>query len=97
MEPAHTDYPLLGDVPLGTRFDFGLTDEGNSGLAFTASSAGRTATGTAPVPPEWAGATVRFQAGSYQQADSAAGSTDDDGARVTFFALETRPGAAPER
>jgi hypothetical protein len=36
---AHTDYPLLGDVPLGTRFDFGLTDEGNGSLAFTASSA----------------------------------------------------------
>jgi Alginate lyase len=94
---AHTDYPLLGDVPLGTRFDFGLTDDGTGSLTFTANSGGRTAIATAPLPPAWAGATVRFQAGSYQQSDSAARSTDDDGARVTFFQLDTQPGAASTR
>jgi hypothetical protein len=86
---AKSDYALLDDVPLGARFDYGITDNGDGTLAFTASSGGRTASATAPVPPAWAGATVRFQAGAYQQADSATGSTDDDGARVTFFALNT--------
>ena len=57
-------------------------------MTFTATSRGLTATATAPIPPEFLGATVRFQAGAYQQADSTfGGSGPDDGARVTFHAL----------
>jgi hypothetical protein len=40
------------------------------------------------VPAAFHGATVRFQVGDYQQADSAQGA--DDGGRVTFYAISER-------
>lgn len=80
--------PLLTGVGLGTRFDFTISDDGHGSLDFTATAGGRTATGTAAVPPTFIGAPVRFQAGAYQQADSTGASGGpDDGARVTFHGL----------
>jgi hypothetical protein len=85
---ASTNLSLLDDVPLGTLFRYTITDNGDDTMTFTATSAGQTATATARVPPTFLGATVRFQAGAYQQADSTTGgSAPDDGARVTFHAL----------
>lgn len=84
--------PLLTGVPLGTPFAFTITDNGDQTLTFTATSDGRTATASARVPSAFLGAPVRFQAGAYQQADSAhGGSGPDDGARVTFHALTIGP------
>jgi hypothetical protein len=86
--PAAKDYPLTSDVPLGAPFDVGMTDNGDGTMTFTAKYDGDTPAATAPVPAPFAGATVRFQAGAYQQADST-GTTaaPDDGAKVTFSAL----------
>jgi hypothetical protein len=90
---THTDVPLLTGVPLGTSFDYTITAGGDGTLGFTARSAGRTATGSSPVPAAFAGAPVRFQAGAYQQAPSSPTAAPDDGARVTFTALTA--GATP--
>ena len=85
---AAQTYPLTGDVPLGARFDIGIADNGDGTMTFTANYDGDAPQATAPVPPAFSGAAVRFQAGAYQQDVSpgtAAG--PDDGARVTFSAL----------
>ncbi len=93
---AGTTYDLLSDVPLGARFDYGITDNGDGTLTFTAAHDGRTARADGPVPAAFAGAQVRFQAGAYQQADSTQqAAAPDDGARVVFYALATEGGAAP--
>ena len=88
---AHTDVPLLSDVPLGTPFDYTVTDGGDGTVAVTATVNGRTATGSAPVPAAFSGATVRFQAGAYQQAPSSQTAPDDEGARVTFTSITVGP------
>jgi hypothetical protein len=88
---AGTQVPLRTGVPLGTPFTFSISDDGNGTLTFTATANGHTASGTAPVPAAFAGAPVRFQAGDYQQADSASGGPADDGARLTFHALTIGP------
>jgi len=86
----HLDYPLLADVPVGARFDYGIRDNGDGSLTFTASYNGQHASTTAPLPAAFRAATVRFQAGAYQQDSSdAATAAPDDGARVTFYALQT--------
>ncbi len=41
----------------------------------------------APLPPAFRGATVRFQAGAYQQDSSDSGAAAADGARISFSAL----------
>jgi hypothetical protein len=86
--PAAQTDPLTGNVPLGAKFDVGIIDNGDGTMTFTASYDGDTPTATAPVPAAFSGATVRFQAGAYQQ-DISAGApvAPDDGARVTFSAL----------
>jgi len=91
---AHTDLPLLSDVPLGASFDYSISDDGDGSVTVTAGYGGRTPTASAPVPAAFAGASVRFQAGSYQQAPSSATAAPDDGARVTFSALGVGPSAA---
>lgn len=107
----HINYPLLHDVPLGQRFDFGIRDDGNGTLTFSATAGDQKASVDAPLPGAFAGATVRFQAGAYQQSGNdtsglsgnvstgtdpaATPSGPDDGARLTFYALQTGPGAAP--
>lgn len=93
---AQTDLPLLPAVPLGAPFDYTITDGGDGTVTVTVTYQGRTVSASAPVPPAFAGRTVRFQAGAYQQAPSA-GSTagPDDGARVTFSALTVGTDAPP--
>lgn len=61
---------LLPDVPLGARFDFGIRDNGNGTMTLTASEGARTASQDVPVPEDFDDATVRFQAGAYQQSDT---------------------------
>ena len=93
---ASTDYQLADDVPLDTPFTFRLSDDGNGTLTFGLDADGATKTATAPVPPAFAGASVRFQVGAYQQAESSdGGGSADDGARVTFTKIATAAEAAP--
>jgi hypothetical protein len=93
---AHTDLPLLPSVPLGAPFDYSITDGGDGTITVTATYEGKTVSGSAPVPAAFAGTSVRFQAGAYQQAPSAGGTAaPDDGARVTFSAIGVGTGAAP--
>jgi hypothetical protein len=95
---AARSYPLTGAVPLGARFDIGIADNGDGTLTFTANHAGDAPEATAPLPAAFSGATVRFQAGAYQQSVSV-GTTapPDDGARVTFSALTVSSGGPPPR
>lgn len=88
---SSTKVPLLADVPLGTRFAYTVSDDGDGNLTFTASSGTQQARATVAMPAAFNGASVRFQAGAYQLADSAAaaaaGTGADDGAKVTFSEL----------
>jgi hypothetical protein len=88
----HINYPLLNNVALNTRFDFTIIDLGNGNLGFTGTMGGQTQNLTVPIPAEFKGATVRFQAGDYQQADDPAGG--QDGGRVVFHSL-TESATAP--
>jgi hypothetical protein len=92
---AHADVPLLTGVPLGTPLDYTITDGGDGSLTVSATANGHTATGNATVPAAFSGATVRFQAGAYQQAPSSETAPENDGARVTFTAITVGPDAAP--
>jgi hypothetical protein len=85
----HIDYPLLTDVPIDARFDYGIRDNGDGSLTFTADYADQHASVNAPLPEPFREATVRFQAGAYQQDDAEDTTGPDDGARVTFYALST--------
>ena len=85
-----TTYPLLENVPLNSRFDFALADVGNGDMIFSGSCQGRSREVRAPVPAPFRDATVRFQAGSYQQSDDPQG--DDDGGRVVFHELAESTG-----
>ncbi len=90
--PDSARLPLLTDVPLGARFDFTIADNGDGSVTFTATRDGRTATAGTAVPAAFRGASVRFQAGAYQQADSTGGrGASDDGARITFHSLLVGP------
>jgi hypothetical protein len=87
---AAITYPLSDNVPLNTPFTFHITDGGDGNLTFALDADGHTTSATAPVPPPFAGATVRFQVGAYQQAEaSGASAAPDDGARLTFTAITT--------
>ena len=88
---AHTDIPLLTGVGLGTRFDYAIADGGDGTIGVTATADGRTARGQAPVPAAFSGATVRFQAGAYQQAPSSADAPESEGARATFTTITVGP------
>jgi hypothetical protein len=81
-------FPLLSGVPLNERFDFTIIDDGNGSMTISATHNGATQQATAPVPEAFQGETVRFQVGDYQQAELAQG--DDDGGRVTFYAINER-------
>jgi Alginate lyase len=78
---------LLSDVALAARFDYSLTDNGDGSLTFTADEGSRHASLNARLPDAFRGASVRFQAGAYQQGHSGHGAGAEDGARLTFFAL----------
>jgi hypothetical protein len=84
-----TYYPLANGVPLNTPFDFGISDMGNGKLVFSITRHGRIVRVGAPVPAVFKGATMRFQAGSYQQAEKPAGPLD--GGKVTFRKLAEMP------
>ncbi|HEX4361413.1 MAG TPA: polysaccharide lyase family 7 protein [Pseudonocardia sp.] len=84
-------YPLISGVPIGARFDYGISDNGDGNLTFAARYGGRTPHVTIPIPAPFRGATVRFQAGAYQQGEAAEGGQADDGARVNFFTLDEGP------
>lgn len=84
-----TNYPLANGVPLNTPFDFGISDMGNGNLVFSITRNGRILRVPAVVPAVFKGATVRFQAGSYQQSDKPAGPLD--GGKVTFHKLAEMP------
>jgi hypothetical protein len=58
-------------------------------MVFTAIKDGLTRRTVAPIPAEFTGATVRFQAGDYQQANTPGSA--DDGGRVTFHRLAQQP------
>jgi Alginate lyase len=93
---AHTTVPLLDGVPVGAPFDYSITDGGDGTLTVTATYQGRTVSGSAPMPAAFAGATVRFQVGAYQQAPSGGdAAAADDGARVTLSSIDVGTGAAP--
>ena len=79
-------YPLLDTVSQGDRIELEVTDSGDGSLRFTATAGSRNGTQTAPVPGEFAGATVRFQAGAYPQSKKASG--PEDGGKVVFHRLE---------
>jgi hypothetical protein len=100
--PTSEKYPLISGVPLNSPFDYTITDTGDGNLSFTATHGSDTRTATAAIPAPFRGATVRFQAGDYQQAESGTGVAADgsaagssaggrdgggDGGRVTFHYL----------
>jgi hypothetical protein len=84
-------YPLISGVPLGARFDYAISDNGDGNLTFAARYGSKSPHVTIPIPAPFHGATVRFQAGAYQQGE-AGGGGDSDGARVNFFSLDEGPG-----
>lgn len=83
------NYPLLDNVKVGDTFDFSITDSGDGNMVFTATMGGVSHQSVAPVPSAFKGATVRFQAGDYQQAFAPGGG--NDGGRVTFHVLSQQP------
>jgi hypothetical protein len=83
--PTSDKYALISGVPLGARFDYTITDQGNGNLTFTATYGSNTRSVTIPIAPAFRNATVRFQAGAYQQGESSSGA--QDGARLTFYSL----------
>jgi hypothetical protein len=83
------NYPLLDGVKVGDTFAYSITDDGDGSLTFTGTMDGTTRKSVAPVPAPFQGATVRFQAGDYQQAFTPRGA--DDGGRVTFHELRQQP------
>jgi Alginate lyase len=87
-------FPLITGVPLGSRFDFTISDPGTGSLVFTATYGSNTKRVTTAIPGPFKGATVRFQAGAYQQGEGGDGSSSD-GARVTFYTLSEGPRASP--
>jgi hypothetical protein len=90
---ASTDVELLTDVPLGARFDYSIRDDGDGKLTLGARFGSKSASRQVDVPSDFQDATVRFQAGAYQLGKSSKAPADD-GARVTFYALDQRTGAA---
>jgi hypothetical protein len=79
------NYPLLEGVKVGDSFDYSIADNGDGTMTFTATMNGMSHRSVAPVPDAFKGASVRFQAGDYQQAFTPGG--PDDGGRVTFHEL----------
>jgi len=84
---ASEKYPLLTQLPLGTWFDYALIDNGDGTLTFAASRFGDSRQVTVPIPEPFRGATVRFQAGDYQQGDPEPAHCAGDGGLVTFADL----------
>jgi hypothetical protein len=75
--PTSAKYPLISGVPLGGRFDYTISDNGDGNVVCTAAYGSNTRSATIPIPAAFKGATVRFQAGDYQQADSTGADSKD--------------------
>jgi Alginate lyase len=78
---------LLTGVPLGARFSYVMTDDGDGGLTLTAAYNGQAQQAVVAVATPFLGTDERFQVGDYQQAGS--GISPSDGGRVTFYAITT--------
>jgi hypothetical protein len=78
--PTSDKYPLITGVPLGGRFDYAIIDDGDGDISCTATYGQNSRTVKIPIPAPFKGATVRFQAGDYQQADSSGGGADSSSA-----------------
>jgi Alginate lyase len=78
---------LLTGVPLGGRFSYVMTDDGNGNLTLTAAYNGQAQQAVVPVAAALIGTDERFQVGDYEQAVS--GTSPTDGGRVTFYAITT--------
>ncbi len=76
---------LLTGVPLGGRFEYVITDDGNGALTFTAAYGGQARQATVQVPSAFLGTDERFQVGDYQQAVGTGAA--NDGGRVTFYGI----------
>ena len=88
------NYPLLSGLPLGARFGYTISDTGDGNVTVAASYGSQHPKITAPIPTAFRNATVRFQAGAYQQGEKSSGA--EDGARIIFYSLtEGSEPAAP--
>jgi hypothetical protein len=83
--------PVLSALPLRTWFTYAITDNGNGTLTVTANRVGDSKQLTIPIPKPFQGATVRFQAGDYQQGKAGSPACANDGGQVTFSALDRAP------
>jgi hypothetical protein len=89
---ASDKYPLLSNVPLGAWFDYTISDTGDGNMTFSARYGSNAQQVTVPIPEPFRNATVRFQAGNYQQGTT---SNSHDGALVTYSNLREQPSTAP--
>jgi len=85
---ASDKYALLSNVPLGAWFDYAISDNGDGNMTFSARYGSDTRQVTVPIPEPFRNATVRFQAGNYQQGTTC---NEHDGALVTFSNLREQP------
>ena len=85
--PTKLVFDQLPNIPLGETWSYRIADLGDGSLAVTATYGNATQTVTAAVSTAFQSQPVRFQAGAYQQDDSAGSTSTTDGARVTFTAL----------
>jgi hypothetical protein len=83
-------HQLLDAVLLGDRIEMEIADTGDGSMRFAAAVGRRSLTRTAPVPPAFEGAPVRFQAGAYLRVKYPAG--PQDGGCVVFHQLERTAG-----
>jgi len=81
---ASDKYPLVTGVPLGAWFDFSISDNGDGNMTFASTYGSNVRSVTVPIPQPFRDATVRFQAGNYQQSESC---NSEDGALVAFHTL----------
>jgi len=89
---ASDKYSLLSNVPLGAWFDYTISDNGDGNMTFSARYGSDAQRVTVPIPGPFRDATVRFQAGDYQQGTTC---NSRDGALVTFNTLREQPYAEP--
>ncbi|MFG2845900.1 polysaccharide lyase family 7 protein [Kitasatospora sp. NPDC048296] len=76
---------VFAGVPLGARFGYTITDQGNGSVAITVTYNGETRQVTRHAKAVFLGTDERFQAGDYQQAVTSG--SPADGGRVTFYGL----------
>ena len=70
-------HQLLSGIPLGAKFSYQLSDNGDGTVSFAVTYNGQTKSDSAAIPAGFKGQPVRFQAGDYQQATSTGGDSGD--------------------